>query len=131
MLVGEYTSIRLAREWKDIDKSFVGTVLATDMSWHFEWVERFGRAMKERRAQLSSGGVPEAPDLVVNSSGDEWVLEKENPEDHPVDERSQEEIDKEDRLFLCQALMKCGDISNPVSGLLVFCTSIADWDILE
>lgn len=44
---------------------FVGTVLATDMSWHFEWVENFGRAMKERRVvnQLSrsnSGSSPNA-----------------------------------------------------------------------
>lgn len=27
----------------------IGTVLATDMSWHFEWVENFDRAMKARR----------------------------------------------------------------------------------
>ncbi|KAG8833616.1 3',5'-cyclic-nucleotide phosphodiesterase [Serendipita sp. 400] len=30
----------------------IGTILATDMSWHFEWLEKFGRAMKERRLRL-------------------------------------------------------------------------------
>ncbi|PVG01404.1 HD-domain/PDEase-like protein [Serendipita vermifera] len=98
---------------KEGRRVLVGTILATDMSWHFQWFEGFGRAMKERRAKASAGGTLEAPDLIVNSSGDEWVLEKENPEEKPVDERSQEEIDMEDRLFLCQALMKCADISNP------------------
>jgi hypothetical protein len=104
-----------------------GTILATDMSWHFEWVERFGRAMKDRRAMYkrnqgrSIGGSPE---LVVNSSGSgAWVVVEQDQEaplsetddPHAPEQPTQEEVDREDRLFMCQAMMKCADISNPVS----------------
>ncbi|KIM28045.1 hypothetical protein M408DRAFT_329699 [Serendipita vermifera MAFF 305830] len=95
----------------------VGTVLATDMSWHFEWVERFGRAMKDRQAKDKRRG--STTNLVVNSSGSgTWVVVEEEQaldtaEDPLEPQLSQEEVDREDRLFLCQAMMKCADISNP------------------
>jgi hypothetical protein len=110
----------------------VGTVLATDMSWHFEWLERFGRAMKERQHTAADGPVPSSADdvaggtaasttLAAVSSGDGgWVLAEQEDEEFEIDSTTREEIDCEDRLFVCQALMKCADISNPVStfGLL-------------
>ncbi len=98
-----------------------GTVLATDMSWHFEWVERFGRAMKDRRTKDQRRG---STSLVVNSSASgAWVVVEQEEDQLPTaDNRPetpipQEEVDREDRLFLCQAMMKCADISNPVSRL--------------
>lgn len=86
----------------------MGTVLATDMGWHFEWVERFERSIRERKSGVSSvvgGG------LFTNG----WSLGGETLE---VEELAPEEAEREDRLFICQALMKCGDISNPVSLFL-------------
>jgi hypothetical protein len=58
----------------------VQTVLATDMSVHFDWIKRF----KEYATSDSSGGLRKVPE-------------------------------DEERLMICQALIKCGDISNPVS----------------
>lgn len=109
----------------------VGTVLATDMSWHFEWVERFGRAMKERQKLAASASACPAdyaapahapsPTLAPVSSGDGgWVLAEQEDEQVDVDSATREEIDREDRLFVCQALMKCADISNPVRELFLF-----------
>lgn len=101
-------------EGREGRRLIVGTVLATDMSWHFEWVERFGRAMRERKKGTALG-----PPTLTSSeaTGNGWVLG--NSEELEVEVLDPEEADKEDRLFLCQALMKCGDISNPVS-ILVF-----------
>ncbi|CEL57346.1 hypothetical protein RSOLAG1IB_02085 [Rhizoctonia solani AG-1 IB] len=56
----------------------VQTVLATDMSVHFDWIKRF----KEYATSDSSGGLRKVPE-------------------------------DEERLMICQALIKCGDISNP------------------
>ncbi|CAE6495015.1 unnamed protein product [Rhizoctonia solani] len=56
----------------------VQTVLATDMSVHFDWIKRF----KEYAASESIGGFRHVPE-------------------------------DEERLMICQALIKCGDISNP------------------
>ena len=150
-----------------------GTVLATDMSWHFQWLESFERAMKERKtrtryamqiqqatatsstratipttsAVTSEGGgddglsethTDDAPELVLNPSGDgTWTVEPDTEENrrrasivspdvghNEVDDageglfRSPEIADREDRMFLCQAIMKCADISNPVRNLL-------------
>lgn len=147
----------------------VGTVLATDMSWHFQWLEGFQRAMKERKtrtryalqmqqaatsaargnttsttAQTLDGGgddassethTDEAPELVLNPSGNgTWTVEPDTEENRrraslvppPQGDvggenedggeglfRSPEIADREDRMFLCQAIMKCADISNP------------------
>lgn len=90
---------------RDARKIVIGTILATDMSWHFEWLERFGRAVKERVS-----GKAEAP-LVANVRGDGWTLSRQEVEVESLDPA---ETDREDKLFLCQALMKCADISNPV-----------------
>ncbi|CAE6435846.1 unnamed protein product [Rhizoctonia solani] len=56
----------------------VQTVLATDMSVHFDWIKRF----KEYASSESTGGFRNVPE-------------------------------DEERLMICQALIKCGDISNP------------------
>ncbi|KAH7345359.1 hypothetical protein B0J17DRAFT_712954 [Rhizoctonia solani] len=56
----------------------VQTVLATDMSVHFDWIKRFG----DYASSLSTGGFRNVPE-------------------------------DEERLMICQALIKCGDISNP------------------
>ncbi|KAG8729500.1 3',5'-cyclic-nucleotide phosphodiesterase [Ceratobasidium sp. 423] len=56
----------------------VQTVLATDMSVHFDWIMRF----KEYASSGSTGGFRSVPE-------------------------------DEERLMICQALIKCGDISNP------------------
>ncbi|CAE6369823.1 unnamed protein product [Rhizoctonia solani] len=56
----------------------VQTVLATDMSVHFDWIKRF----KEYASSDSTGGLRKVPE-------------------------------DEERLMICQALIKCGDISNP------------------
>ena len=91
-------------EGREGRRVIMGTVLATDMGWHFEWVERFERSVRERKTGVSAvvGG------LFTNG----WSLGGETLE---VEELAPEEAEREDRLFICQALMKCGDISNPVS----------------
>lgn len=96
---------------KEKRRLIVGTVLATDMSWHFEWVERFGRAVKERKRGVAPNTMP-TPIPATSSSGTTtaWKLSEEELE---VEVLSPDEADREDRLFLCQALMKCADISNP------------------
>lgn len=64
------------------------SVLATDMSLHFAWIAR----LKEFGASLRNGSfAAERP-----GEGDK---------------------DEEDRIMICQALIKCADISNPVSAL--------------
>ncbi|KAG8831604.1 3',5'-cyclic-nucleotide phosphodiesterase [Serendipita sp. 399] len=155
----------LTSQGREGRRLIIGTILATDMSWHFEWLEKFGRAMKERRLRLrfllqmqpaskplsttspnggeeiesESEAQTDEPDLVLNPTGDgTWTVKPESPEqrrrislparvtvglaDGEDDEeagsgeglfRSPEVADREDRLFVCQAIMKCGDISNP------------------
>lgn len=95
-------------------KLIVGTILATDMSWHFEWLERFSRSVKERQTGGSGGVVP----LQRKENGEKgWTLaDPQEPADE-VEALDPEEADREDRLFMCQALMKCADISNPVRAL--------------
>lgn len=126
LIAGEF-DLFLSTTFVDFGSSFcaIGTILATDMGLHFEWVERFGRAMRDRRArykQKQGRSADGSPDLVVNSRGPgAWVVVKqEEAPDQANDPNapeplSQEEADHEDRLFVCQALMKCADISNPVS----------------
>ena len=95
-------------EGREGRRVIMGTVLATDMGWHFEWVERFERSVRERKSGVSSvvgGG--------IFTNG--WSLGGETLE---VEELAPEEAEREDRLFICQALMKCGDISNPVSPFI-------------
>lgn len=60
----------------------VQTVLATDMSVHFEWLKNF--------KEYAASGVGLGADGFGGMSEDE------------------------ERLMICQALIKCGDISNPV-----------------
>ena len=91
-------------EGREGRRVIMGTVLATDMGWHFEWVERFERSVRERKTGSSVVGAG----LFTNG----WSLGGETLE---VEMLAPEEAEREDRLFLCQAFMKCGDISNPVS----------------
>jgi len=94
-------------EGREGRRVIMGTVLATDMGWHFEWVERFERSVRERKTGVSSvlGGGLFTTGWSLGVGGE--TLE--------VEELAPEEAEREDRLFICQALMKCGDISNPVS----------------
>lgn len=66
------------------------SVLATDMSLHFAWIaelKNFGQKLEDESEQISS---------------------------FPADPQTDEEAE-EDRIMICQALVKCADISNPVS----------------
>lgn len=62
------------------------SVLATDMSLHFAWIARL-------------------KDLGESLRDDQAFTAK----------RAQGEMDEEDRIMICQAIIKCADISNPVS----------------
>lgn len=66
------------------------SVLATDMSLHFAWIAR----LKE----------------LGESMQDESFLTS----------RDGGEMDEEDRIMICQAIIKCADISNPVSLVDIF-----------
>jgi len=83
-----------------------------------------------------SGGPGSSPELVVNSNGSgTWVVVEQDQErmntgddeddDNAPERLSPEEVDREDRLFMCQAMMKCADISNPVSLGSVVVASIS------
>lgn len=67
----------------------VKTILSTDMSVHFQWMPKF----EELINRLNTDG------------GGEKDLGK-----------ATEDVDSQTRLLLCQALIKCADISNPVSS---------------
>jgi hypothetical protein len=84
-------------------KLLVGTVLATDMSWHFEWIERFKNMQAKARGEPTTSSVPKV---------DGKEVEEEAEAEEEV-EPTEEEAEEEQRLLICQALMKCADISNP------------------
>jgi hypothetical protein len=77
---------RQAFDTKGFRKVLYSSVLATDMSLHFAWLAQ----LKETGASIEGDG----------------VLGKE-------DRMAEREAD---RIIICQALIKCADISNPVSG---------------
>jgi hypothetical protein len=70
-------------DWKSFKKLLYSTVLATDMSIHFNWIKRFIDYGKRMRA--------------------DGVQSLAKPEED------------EARILLSQAIIKCADISNPVS----------------
>lgn len=68
-------------------------VLATDMSLHFVWMQKlqdFGEYISRQEGVYSSSSV------LPGMAGDEGAIA--------------------DRIVIAQALIKCADISNPVSG---------------
>lgn len=69
-------------DWRGFKKLLYATVLATDMSLHFDWLKQFKDLGKRARAGLC------------------------------VDMPEEEETAA--RTLVCQALIKCADISNPV-----------------
>ncbi len=75
-------------DWRGFRKNLYATVVATDMSLHFSWIHQF---------RLLGKRVRESPE----------ELAEEPQDDIPTVE--------EDRIMLCQAIIKCADISNPVS----------------
>lgn len=85
-LASTYQTHQMSRQPSGFRSLLVQTVLATDMSVHFKWLEGFrgwgmsgaGKGVEEFRK--GAGGLTE----------------------------------DEERLMICQALIKCGDISNPV-----------------
>ena len=81
----ETTSKGTGTEFRSL---LVKTILSTDMGVHFQWWSRF-----------------------------EDLLHRLNRDREEADGLSKvtEEVDSQTRLLLCQALMKCADISNPVS----------------
>lgn len=78
-------NIILGAASKSIRSTLVDTVLATDMSLHFRWIKDFSDLIDER-GPLDTG---------FDSQTDEGK--------------------RRVKLLACQALMKCADISNPVS----------------
>lgn len=73
-------------DWRGFRKNLYATVVATDMSLHFSWIHQF---------RLLGKRVRESPE----------ELAEEPQDDIPTVE--------EDRIMLCQAIIKCADISNP------------------
>lgn len=72
-------------DWKGFKKLLYATVLATDMSIHFNWIKRYIDYGKRMRANgVQSLTLPE---------------------------------EEEARILLSQAIIKCADISNPVSTI--------------
>ncbi len=75
---------RRSLDTKGFRKVLYSSVLATDMSLHFAWVQN----LKEFGAKISRG---------------------------ELKRRLSSEDAEADRITICQALIKCADISNPVS----------------
>lgn len=73
-------------DFKGFKKLLVSTVLATDMSMHFSWIKDFKQLGRKFRNE-------------VEDSESEQL----------------ESSEEQDRIILCQAIIKCADISNPVS----------------
>jgi hypothetical protein len=75
-------------DWRGFRKALYATIVATDMSLHFCWIKEFrllGKRVRETSAELA----------------------EEPQDDIPTEE--------DDRIMVCQAIIKCADISNPVS----------------
>lgn len=83
------TTTQLARQAFDargFRKVLYSSVLATDMSLHFAWIAR----LKDFGAAIEGGEIELA-------------------------DRQGADLLEEDRIMICQSLIKCADISNPVS----------------
>ena len=76
-------------------KLLLMTVLATDLSVHGEFMRRFDRMLVERNGPSGESAAAEGPGPGGGKTG---------PEDELF----------ERKMLLCQALIKCADISNPV-----------------
>lgn len=84
-------------------KVLYSSVLATDMSLHFAWIARlkeFGARMQDTPGETVGGN----PGGSKSGRGDGTV-----------------KGDEDDRIMISQAIIKCADISNPVSLPLCLC----------
>lgn len=84
-------------DWKGFKKLLYSSVLATDMSLHFDWIKRFlafakGIRAGDLSAQVQAGNI------------------------HPEEYRH---LMEEGRVLLCQSIIKCADISNPTRPIEV------------
>jgi hypothetical protein len=78
-------------DWRGFRKSLYATVVSTDMSLHFSWIKEFrllGKRLRESDAELAVEDEVNGVDLL------------------PTED--------ENRIMICQAIIKCADISNPV-----------------
>lgn len=82
----ETTSKGTGTEFRNL---LVKTILWTDMSVHFQWLSKFEELLHRLEADREEGD-----DLG----------------------KATEDVDHQTRLLLCQALIKCADISNAVSA---------------
>lgn len=89
-------SARSTFDSKGFRRVLYSSVLATDMSLHFAWI-----------ARLKDFGGRVEREEIGKEVGDEAEAEIES-----------------DRIMLCQAVIKCADISNPVSSNLSLLVSI-------
>jgi hypothetical protein len=76
-------------DWKGFRKILYSAVLATDMSLHFAWITR----LKEFGEVMDGGGARVGRQVM----------------------KDRKDKEEEDRIMICQTLIKCADISNPVS----------------
>jgi len=77
-------------DWRGFRKALYSTVVSTDMSLHFAWIKEFrllGKRFRESDAELAVEDEVNGVDLL------------------PTEE--------ENRIMICQAFIKCADISNP------------------
>lgn len=81
-------------DWKGFKKLVYSTVLATDMSLHFEWIKAF---------KIFAKGIRDS-DLEAEVRAGTFEAE------------DYRQLVTKGRVLLCQAIIKCADISNPVSA---------------
>ena len=89
-------------DWTDFRTILFSSILATDMAMHFGWI----RELVELGERLAAEKERDGGGLGVSDAGGSSVAS------------SEEELVKTDRVRICQAILKCADISNPVSRLL-------------
>lgn len=80
-------------DWKGFKKLVYATVLATDMSLHFEWIQSF---------KIFAKGIRDGDMEAEVRAG-------------RFDSEDYRQLRERGRVLLCQAIIKCADISNPVS----------------
>ncbi len=78
-------------DWRGFRKILYATVVSTDMSLHFSWIQEFRDLGKRLRDWPSRDAADAGEDAAAQ--------------------------DEADRTIICQAIMKCADISNPVGVL--------------
>lgn len=93
-------------------KLLLMTVLATDLSVHGEFMRRYDRMLVERNEPSGESAVAEGPGPGGGKPG---------PEDELF----------ERKMLLCQALIKCADISNPVRSSIFITMPIFRFCVID